>query len=89
MNKEEFDLKFKELVDMLTSNEKVCDEFVKLPTISDSYRFACSLVGSDLDFGMYEKAIIGFVNGSEVPEVSGGSSKIRNYNELFIDNLIK
>lgn len=87
MEKEEFDLKFEKLIELLTTNSEICDKFVQFPTISDSYHFACSLVG-DLDLEMYERAIKDFVGDSDLSEVSGGS-KIRNYNELFVDNLIK
>ncbi len=87
LEKEEFDSKFKKLIELLMTDTEICDKFVQFPTISGSYRFVCSLVG-ELDLEMYEKAIKDFIGDSDLSEVSGGNG-ISNYNELFVDNLVK
>ena len=86
MDKKEFDDKFKKFIEILTTDDEICNKFVQIPTVRESHSFACSLVG-EMGLEMYENAIKSFIDESELGDVSAGVKL--NYNKLFVDSLIK
>jgi len=80
-----FKEKFEKLIEILTTDEKIAEEFSSIDTVDESFDFACRLVGK-MDRNMYHAAVKDYIKNLDSSQESVFDGSFENSIQNDITN---